>query len=68
MKFLNAIIESIEDANPKIVLFGLGILQYIIENQWSLFAVAVNSTFDALVNKLNDIKVIYHCHCHCHCL
>lgn len=60
LRLITAFKEAVNDANPKISMLGLILLQHIIETHWSYFAVAVNPTFDCLVNKLNDSKVFTH--------
>jgi hypothetical protein len=58
LKLISNCISTLKDANPKVVLMGFDVLQKIIENQGDFFQPFIQMTFDAILNKFCDSKVI----------
>lgn len=59
MKLMNASINTVKDANPKIVVGGLNCLDLLIKNYKDDFMPMVAMSFDLLLTKLGDAKVRY---------
>jgi hypothetical protein len=56
-KLLNAMLEAVNDANPKIVQTALACMKIFIEKYTSICTVAFNAIYSVLINKLCDVKV-----------
>jgi len=67
MKLTNAVLDTINDSNPKVAMLALGVAQTLIEKQHAFSN--SNVAFDILIGKLSDTKVslchvnIYVCKC-----
>lgn len=57
LKLLNSIVAALQDANPKIVIAGLGCIEVIIERHFEHYQPLVNMSFDVLLLKLGDARV-----------
>ena len=59
MKVMSFSVNYVKDANPKIVSIALGCLNLLILNYRDDFQPLVNMSFEILLVKLGDAKVIY---------
>lgn len=55
---MNASISTVKDANPKIVIGGLNCLDLLIKNYKDDFSPMIAMSFDLLLAKLGDAKVM----------
>ena len=60
LKLLNSIVAVLQDANPKIVIAGLGCIEVIVEKHFEHYQPLVNMSFDVLLLKLGDARVSCH--------
>lgn len=57
---MSGCIALVGDANPKVAQLGLDCMRLMITNHAESFQPLVNMSFDILLNKFSDNKVLYY--------